>query len=874
MRPLLAGVAACLAAWGLLAPEAVADDSVRVAASERYRAGRVHRFVLGGGYRDLWQTPVELPVLDLDVEGGGLTPTQRFGGLQTAVLGFVGPDGRRYSFRGTDKDPSAVLDPALHDTVFRDVVQDQMAAQHPGGPLAAAVIAAAVGVPAVEERLVVMPDHPRLGEFREEFAGMVGSFFEYPSPSRGDVRGFLGASEILDHAQLYARLRRGPPDAVDAQAFLRARLLDLLLGDFDRHRKQWRWAKLPGAARYVPIPEDRDQAFVRYDGAGQRLAAVFVPILQSYGPRYPSMRGLALHGWEQDRWLLPSLAWPAWVEVIDALQASITDEVIEAAIAALPPEYAALDAERFRADVRGRRDRLRSGARAFYAHLAAEVDVQLSDLDEKIDVEQGPEGEVTVTVTASTSTTPVFRRRFLPDETDDVRIYARGGADEIRVAGPRGPIQVRILADRGAKTLAAQAGAAPRLYDPSGEVTFAAATDVRVDRAPYAAPEASSGFVDVEGLPPRDWGSETLPVPLLGADRDVGLLIGGGVTHTRFGFRKHPYASKHRLLVAWSTGANRPVVGYQGAFRFENARPELRLDLSLSGIEVMRFHGFGNETTLDGPDGFFRVKHQRYRAAPSVFLALFDDRLRLEAGPWFELSRTDRGDRLVDALAPYGAGTFVSAGAFARAQVDLLGTVEDLNVDLVLPLHPNPAAGYPTRGLFFDLRAKVGPPLLDVDSTWASLSGALSGFFGFGRRGRFVLGARVGAQRTFGRTPYFEAAYVGGGNLFTGDTTLRGYRAQRFGGHTALYGNLDLRVMLLRAQVVVPMDFGLTAFGDVGRVFAEEVTSGPEDSDLWHPSAGGGLWFAPLERTNTFTLTFAHSREHAVLAYFRAGFHY
>ena len=56
------------------------SERVRVAASERYDKGRVHRFAFGGGYRDLWTVEIELPVLDLAVVGDGLVPIGRFGG--------------------------------------------------------------------------------------------------------------------------------------------------------------------------------------------------------------------------------------------------------------------------------------------------------------------------------------------------------------------------------------------------------------------------------------------------------------------------------------------------------------------------------------------------------------------------------------------------------------------------------------------------------------------------------------------------------------------------------------------------------------------------------------------------------------------------
>ena len=107
---------------------------------------RAHRFALGGGYRDLWQAEIELPLVKLETPAGTLVPTGRFGGQESAVLGLRDPDGRVYSFRGTDKDPSAVLPHLLQDTIVQSIVQDQMAAQHPGAVLVADVISEAAGV--------------------------------------------------------------------------------------------------------------------------------------------------------------------------------------------------------------------------------------------------------------------------------------------------------------------------------------------------------------------------------------------------------------------------------------------------------------------------------------------------------------------------------------------------------------------------------------------------------------------------------------------------------------------------------------------------------------------------------------------------------
>lgn len=888
-RGLRRGLLLALATWMFVpsppaeaAAPAPGDERVRVAASDRYGAGRVHRFALGGGYRDLWMTPIELPVLDLAREGGGLEPIGRFGGLQTAVLGFEGRDGRSYSFRGTDKDPSAVLDPLLRDTIVQVIVQDQMAAQHPAGALAAGELTRAAEVLTVQERLVVMPDDPRLGEYREEFAGMVGTFFVYPQPAEDGEPGFADAVEILDHDELYERLRAGYEVDVDERAFLRARLMDLLLGDFDRHRKQWRWARIPGQAEWQPIPEDRDQAFVRYDGAVQRVMRIYIPILQNYAPTYPRVKGLTLHGWEQDRWLLPSLEWPVWAETVEEIQASLSDDVIARAVDALPFEYAEIDGARLAADVAGRRDALGEVARRFYLHLARQVDVQLTDAAETVRVEHARGGATRVEVESGGRR---FARTFLPDETDEVRVHLRGSADEVVVRGGAGRILLRVVAEDGEKTIDDRAGGATRVYAGPGADPDAKTTRVlegrrtRVDRRAYTPPEPDAGFVDVEGVPPRDWGTDTIPLPLFGYEPDVGLFLGVSVAHTRYGFRKHPFASRHTLEAGWAFEAKAPRVAYVGQFRPENSKQYGEVRLDYSGIEVLRYYGEGNETSDEGSDRYFRVRNQQYRASFDLVSPLPDERFRVSGGPYLHVSRTARGVRLIDGFdragnpdptigQPYGNHDFGVLGVQAHAQFDTRRSLHAESRDLALELHDNVAAGYPTSGVLAQLTAQLNPPLWDVSDLYGSLRGSIAGYTSFLEDDRVTLALRVGAHETFGRTPYFDQAAIGGGRFFSGPATNRGFRARRFQGDTAVFGNADLRIVVARMKIIVPGDLGVHGFFDVGRVWVNDQTS-----DNWHPSGGAGLWFAPLVRTNAISFSFANSPEET-LFYMRLGFHY
>ena len=86
------------------------------------------RFHFGEGYRDLWTTPFEVEVLDLRTHKGGLTPVRQVGSMQSIGLALRGGDGRSYTFRTLDKDPTRILPPEWRTTLPAQIFQDQTAA--------------------------------------------------------------------------------------------------------------------------------------------------------------------------------------------------------------------------------------------------------------------------------------------------------------------------------------------------------------------------------------------------------------------------------------------------------------------------------------------------------------------------------------------------------------------------------------------------------------------------------------------------------------------------------------------------------------------------------------------------------------------------
>jgi hypothetical protein len=834
-----------------------------------YRAGGFHRGLWGTDYRPLWTAPIQVEVLDLQHFAGGLKPVMRVGGQETKGLAMKGADGRDYTFRGIDKDPTTILPEDLWDTWARSLVQDQIAANHPASFFVVDELMKAAGILRTEQRLMVMPDDQVLGEFRKEFAGLVGQVYEYPGGKSDKNPGFQGATEILKHDAFYKRIETDPGDRADARALLKARLLDIMIGDFDRHRDQWRWAKFPEKERWQPIPDDRDQAFCRYEGLVLRLARPRVPILQDYSDHYPGMEGLTWNGWEQDRELLAGLERPLWKEVALELKAHITDEVIERAARRMPPEYFKIDGARLIHDLKGRRDRLVEGAEAFYEHIADKVKVYLTSGPEYVQVERLDGGDTLVQAWRQGSDgkpagEPFYHRTLHRRETSEVQIYVNGGNDRIVTLGKPNGISMRVIGGPGHVVVDDTKGGGTRLSDTgSGEILKGPGS--HLDRNAYTPPPPPK---NAPWIPPRDWGHNTFFVPWLSFGSDLGALVGGGIDTQAFGFRKEPYASRHILRAAFVSADTTFRADYKAEFHFENTGLSLGWYAYASGAEASRFFGFGNETSDGGNQNsnFFKAKQLQYSFTPSVSIPLARS-LTFSVGPTIKYGSSQKKQdvTLINAQQPYGYGTFGEVGGTGVLELDT--RVEASKAPGGVALR---SFGYPRGGAEVQITGQVWPKAWDVSQAFGSVEGKAAAYLTPGGDRAPTLALRAGGKKVFGTYPYFEAAYLGGGlggfGPASGDEPVRGLQRHRYAGDAAVYGNADLRIYVSRFNILVPGTWGILGFGDVGRVYYK-----PDSSTKWHTGYGAGLWFAWLDRANTLSVSYARSEGHNGI-YARAGF--
>jgi hypothetical protein len=809
-----------------------------VAAGTRYQAGGLHRLFLGPHYRKLWATPIRVEVLDLGRFAGGLTPKSAGGGKQTKSLKLTGADGRTYRIRTVDKDPSATLPPELRDTIAEAIVQDQISAAHPAGPIVVDGLAEAAGIPYVPHRFVFLPDDPRLGEFRNDFKDQLYWLEEDPSIKDPVTPGFEGVTKLVDWEEMYKLLDQSlDGNRIDTRAFLKARLFDMFIGDWDRHLRQWSWALKEGNRLWQPVPEDRDQAFAKFDGVLLALARPSQPRFVDFEKGYPKALGLAWNARIQDRRFLGGVDWPVYQEVVAELQRALTDRALEAAVRRQPPEYYRLDGPRMLAKLKSRRARLPQVAREYYKLLAAEAEIHGSADAEAAEILRSDDGLVEIKVAGPTGGEPFTDRRFNPKDTEEVRVYLKEGDDRALSRGVgTDSVKVRVIGGPGADVADDSQGGRTHFYDHEGENRFVEGKGSKESNKPYETPR------DRLGDPVQDWGGQAVTIPVLGGGGDLGVFLGFDHQRTKFGFRKHPYAMRQDFRFGYSTALQGVKAEYEGDYRFTNSRKRGHLLMRYSQVEVIRFHGFGNETVAPQSGLFYRAEQNQYLFQPSFTFGL--DVVDLSVGPVVKFTQTDPPPGgFLDQTRPYGVGDFGEAGVNATLSVDKRNILKA-----------------PTKGAFFWVAGDYFPKAWDVEDPFGDVRGELSTYLSAGGWMRPTLALRAGGKKLWGRFPFHESAFIGGPD------TVRGLRRQRYAGDASAYGNAELRLRLGDFKVLVPEDFGIFGLADAGRVWLKGETS-----DRWHNGFGGGVWMAILKPENTVSLAVAKS-EGRVRLYFQGGF--
>lgn len=804
------------------------DSTKVIAANPVYdQVSILGRIVWGDHYRKEWKTPVKVPYLDLKTAKGGLTPIKKGGGKQTLSLRLMNPDTVEFQLRSIDKIPDAVLPEGLQQTFAADVVQDQISSAHPYGSLTIPPMAEAIGLFHTDPELFYVPTTPLLGPYISDFGGTLAMLEIRPDENLSGYRQFGFANDAVSTRNMLNDLLEDNDDEIDEQAFVRARLFDMLIGDWDRHEDQWRWAefeKVNKGKLYLPISRDRDQVFVKFDGIVPWLASRKWAMrkFSHFDYDYEDVLGLNLNGRTLDRRLLTSLSRSQWLEQATYIKQTLTDEVIEKAIRQMPDELFSLSGHEIIAKLKSRRDLLPQAAETYYEALAKYADVYGSNKHELFEVERQADGRTRVQVYKIKKDGDVkqniYDRTFLPAETKEIRLWGFDGEDQFIIKGQadRG-IKMRIIAGPGEDMYIDSSSVrgirSNILYDNITEdniIEKGTETNLRLSNKDY-----------INAYDPQEFYYNHLgPLGFLQYNPDDGIFLGGGLNLRTYGFRKKPAATDQRLLANYALATGAYNFRYRGVFyQLFGRANDLRINLEYQGPQfVMNYFGQGNETPYANNIDFYRVRFNSFIA--EFFLSRsIGNFVKYGIGPryrWLKLQ--ENADSFIMSAENQTSDLYAS-------EVKLLGAEAFFKVDAV----NDPRI--PTRGFRFfnslDYAAGLNHDnvnLLRFKSDFSLYISPNTTKF------KPTIALRFGGQRNWGDYLFFQSASVGN------RTNLRGFRNDRFAGHVSFYQNTEVRIPISAIRnYAFTGSWGLYGFIDHGRVWSREEASGK-----WHRGYGPG----------------------------------
>jgi hypothetical protein len=854
-------------------------ERVRVNASEQYRAGRLRQRLLGTNYRSAWSQEIDVPVFDLGSELGGLKVLQKGGGQQTLSLRLADSANREYVLRSVEKFPERAIPEVLRETFAQDLVQDQISASHPYAALVVAPMAEAVGLYHTNPRLVFIPDDPRLGEYRETFANTLALFEERPdedwshAPFFGRSRNIISTQKVLD------KLADDNDNRVDEKFLLKNRLFDLIIGDWDRHEDQWRWAtveKKKGDV-YRPIPRDRDQAFFVNEGMMAKMWSRrwALPKFEGFDEDINWPSGLSFNARHFDRTFLTGLSKDDWIDIAEDVRKDLTDEKIESALRRWPKEIFDLHGERIIRIIKARRDNIVPEAISHYEFLSREVEVTGSDKTEKFEVERLPSGDVHVRVYKITKDDDLgkklYDRLFRKGETREIRLYGFKGDDVYEITGTsERSILVRVIGGEGEDLLTDRSevnsfGKKTLFYDQYGDGEFRGSEVKDLRSGEASVNDYNRTSFEYDRLAPLVYGNYNF---------DDGIFIGAGFLYQKKGFRKEPFSQRHLFLASIAPVTHSYNFRYQGKFTDVAGKWDFEVEADLKAPNfVNNFFGMGNESVFDktideqpAVSVSEAIHYYRYRFEEMSLYTSVSRNLgtwgNIEFGPMLqriEMEEPSPGeDRYIEVFAAtQSAGLFAEFRSFGGVAWQLEAGRHDDEL-------------FNKRGSGISLSGKHLAGLNRADNNFSSYDGSLTFFHSFRERSRLVFAARVGGGINRGSYPFYQA------QVLDGKSELRGFRETRFYGDSRLFANFEVRLRLANFRsYLFPASMGVLAFHDLGRIwYKNEVGVDPSSADgkseVWHKGVGGGLWFTPFNLA-VLSLEAGRSNE-SLMAYVRLGF--
>lgn len=814
------------------------EYKVPIYKQDSIREALFFKTVWGAKYKDAYSKPVTAQVASLDTLYGGLKVIQENKAADYNSLILVDKKGSRYRMRAMGKKALQVT----ADVIFQDnedkpseiqksdipSIKGQdftfYTATHPYAVLALPGLAKAVDIFYSNPKLYYIPKQSQLGNYNENYGDELYLISIEPSEKSEEEGLFKYPAGMETTQDILTKIRKTGDVFVDEENYIKSRLFDMLIGNWDRSIDHWRWAEYRNPENekvFVPIPTDRDNAFSSFEANILDLTrSLFSGSKQShiYGKNLNDLQWFNKEGVILDRALIANAGRNQWKYLAKVLQDSISDEVIENAFNAIPREVQDKSLENLKDKLKDRRENLVQIADNYYSYLAELQTIVGTDYDDLFEITRLPEGKTNVrsfNIINGKKSDTLIDRTFFSKDTKELWIYGLSGSDKFVVDGKdKDLIFLRLIGGHASDIYDLKEGRRVKVYD------FEEKADTVVRKN-----GGNLRFTNVYNLNVYDYRKQI--------DRSQGLLSAIGYNPDD-GFRaalqyiyridsyqRNPFSQRHIINTAYFAQRNSFEISYEGEF----ANIMNTLNLSVGGRftspnYTRNFFGYGNETkNWQHTEGYEynRVEVQQINANVGLLR-------NSNFGSFFKLQTSF--DAFKVKQLPDNFITDINIPN--KDEQTYYGTLEGIyryrSFDDIVN---------PTIGMMFDLNVGATDNLEDMDNIFGFIKTRIGFYNTLVKSRKLILKTNLNYEVNLGDNyQFYQAPSLGG------DNGLRGFREQRFTGKSFLIASADLRYTLPSFKIGLrPFRMGIYGGADLGRVWLKENIS-----KKWHNSFGGGFW--------------------------------
>ncbi|WP_235271040.1 metallophosphoesterase [Flavobacterium sp. 316] len=820
----------------------IVQDSIKASiyTAEETKKGKFHTFLWGERYRKDYSIPVLAKTVNLDTLFGGLVPVRKGGGTQSKALRLEAKDGKQYVMRAMKKEASQYIQAAMfknqyvegqfRNTASENLVKDVFTGSYPYVPLTMTLLSDAIGVYHLNPRLFYIPKQKALGSFNQEFGDELYLLEEHASDGHVDLAGDNFSGEIISTNDLLQEIHSDESKIIDETAYIKARLFDMLIGDWDRHQDQWRWLEFKenGKIIYRPLPRDRDQAFSKMSdgfllGAAVRLIPV-AKILRKYDADLKDVKGFNLEPFPLDMAFINQSDKTIWDEQVKHIQNKITNEVIDEAFQAIPKEIQGETISEIKEILKARRNNLQKIADRYFKLINKFAVLTATNKDDYIQVNCLENGKVQVSLYRKKDNTyqdKFHDRTYNPQETKEIWIYGLDDDDTFEVIGKSEKIKIRLIGGQNNDNYKVEQGKNIVIYDYKSKKN-------NFEKAQKATVKKQDDY-DINVYDYKKIKNNTNQIiPVIGANPDDGFKIGFTNVFTKYGFERNPFSSQHQLKGAYYFATK----GYELFYKLEIARILGKFNFEIeTGLQspnfTQNFFGYGNETKNFDDDyslNYNRVKVRTFSISPSLKWRSRSGSIATFKMTYESIEVDDTKDRFVE--------NNIQLPKYIFDEVQFVGA----EINYHFENYDNKA--YPTLGMKTALSVGYKSNIDKRNRNYGYLIPEVSFNHKLNASGKLVLATQFKSHIVFGNNfEFYQGASIGGTD------GLRGYRNQRFVGNQSFYQNTDLRYSFNSVKTrFIPVRIGVYGGFDYGRVWLKG-----EDSNKWNNSYGGGLFINGVE---------------------------